>query len=157
MIISFLHANEISITSDHLTVQDDGACIIMNFSDSARMYNDNIDLSSDNIDVTLYNDDNLMSGNNDMQSIKEVIAHGHAQFKTNTHNGNADCITMIPEQNIIVLEGNATICDPTQGTICSDKLSFDNTNGKIISNTPAGTKRSSITLETVCRHSDDNK
>ncbi len=155
--MSCLHANEISITSDHLTVQDDGECIVMNFSDSARMYNDNLDLSSDSIYVVLYNDDNLMSGNNDMQSIKEVVARGHARFKTNTHNGNADCITMIPAKNIIILEGNATVCDPTQGTICSEKLSFDNTNGKIISNTSAGTKRSSITLETVQQHSEKNQ
>lgn len=155
--MSCLHANEISITSDHLTVQDGGECVIMNFSDSARMYNDNLDLFSDSICVSLYNDDNLMSGNNDIQSIKEVVANGHARFKTNTHDGNADCITMIPAKNIIILEGNATICDPTQGTIHSEKLSFDNTNGKIISNTPTGTKRSSITLETVQQRSEKNQ
>ena len=101
------------------------------------------------------NNDNLISGNTDMQSVKEVIARGHAQFHTATHSGSANCITMIPQQNIIILEGNATICDPAQGTVCSDKLSFDSINRKIISNTSRNTHRSSISLETIQQYSEN--
>ena len=134
---------EINSQKLEIATQDDN--IVMVFQEDAVASGENFTLSGDCLKIISSSCKDFKQVSNG-STIKEICATENPSFQYNQFSGTSDRIIILPQQEMVILEGNASITDQEHGTVKGERLVLDAIQ-QTISNTSDSTYRSHFKID----------